>query len=245
MIGKITGDILINLRPNSTGIEDHSTIGNEWDCKVPVVAGGKFSQYALNSSHDINQYLKLSKTNDLTKFNIPKSPTFTLSMWIYVSKIDDINCLFNIYPSANENISISTAVGLGNNSYVVYNDNSYTSSTYYIVSTPISLNSWIHFCCIADKGKFSMFYNGIKCTESKSQLATTVQVTPINYTDIGLLTENNTTSSRPRNFIGLADDIVFIKDQALWTSNFKVPSTYLCEGGYIPNDINDKKLKQY
>jgi hypothetical protein len=245
LVMDITGEVLINMRADSTGAVDKT--GNTWNCTVPISStGGKFTDYAFNSSHDINQYIKLQSTDDLQKFVIPANPTFTFSCWVNNPIIDDLTTILSIYPTSTSNFGIFISVGENNNRnmYIMINDNSIISTILYSTNIQIK-KEWAHLAFVGNNGLFSSFYNGVRNTQiTKSILSS--PITPTAANQIQLLTEGNTTSSRPRNYIGLIDDIVFIKGQCLWDKKyFKVPTTYLIDGGYNQSYDNPYVLKQY
>ena len=264
----ITGKVLVNLRTNDTGnIIDLANIGTTWNSQGATVttAQTKFGKYSIygGTSH---QYLESSTLDDALG-NIG-SNDLTISAWMNYEYSYYYDTLFAIYFTNNANTNNHTLsfaatnhdVAIGSNYVSGMWHNTWSATDKSLITTEdpspflgsdqiFAQNTWNHIAMTIKDGFARLFYNGKLIAYSGSKyynnLQTNAAISSFNchkiaiFENVSDITSSSMISSC--GFNGYIDDFVIIRDQALWTSEFTPPTSYL----YTPPDEIRKYLKQY
>ena len=240
---QITGDVILDARViNGKLINNNERVyfnSNNY--------GNVFIENGPTSSNFIpDTVLKLQMGSlpyvmlkNLEKFTQDK---YTISCWVWMNNlIDDPNCVYGFNISANTyNISDTS----GYPQYRFYNffsyntagkariqeiqwitpDNNGTFSSEYFSSSTIPIKQWVHVAFVKNGTNVNCYINGTLYLSApssfnlKDKYLSNITIYCWDYTSSG---------KSPSTYFYYIDDIVFIKDQALWTSNFTPPNNYL------------------
>ena len=227
----ITGDIIFNIRALDNGTivnlaNDHTGINTQYSPTGQVSkTQTKFSKYSMHSSYGHGNFYSYIKPGCL---NLADTD-FTLSLWIYRSGVysggygrcEDI---FDFYNNANRwqdgIFSLKTGQDSVDRIVIIENDNG-TEEIMHVSGPQVPYNQWVHVALTRQNYIYRVFLNGTKYIESSFSSSTCLK----NPSAVQCL--SGVGSIPTTGIYRYVDDYIFIKGQALWTSNFTPPTEYL------------------
>lgn len=222
----ITGQVILNLHTNNNEIINNTNINLD----RPNI---KFHSEGISSNSSIKKFSNTPISNDIGVFindnelKIGYDTDFTISNWIYKT----IN---GTAESANFHTIVADSdywIGLrnANNNFQV-TAQSLSGSSVALISSYDTISSirgsWYH-TAITKKGlNLYWFVNGkmiYHYTISESN-AKNEFFNPSGYQHIHTRVWNYNSSGKEITRVMYSDDVVFVKDQCLWTADFTVPT---------------------
>ena len=225
----ITGDIIFNIRALDNGTivnlaNSHDGINTQYDPAGQVSkTQTKFSKYSMHGSYGHESFRSYIKPGCL---NLTDTD-FTMSLWIYRSGVFSAGyahyeALFGFAKNANrwqDGIFVLRAWQESDRIVIVENDSG-GPEIMHVSGPQVPYNQWVHIALTRQNYIYRVFLNGTKAIETSLSS--------------GICFKNSSTVQRlygmwgnTSNFSAYVDDYVFIKGQALWTSNFTPPTDYI------------------
>ena len=225
----ITGDIIFNIRALNNGTivnlaNPHTGMNTQYSSTGQVSeAQTKFSKYSMHSSYDHENFYSVIKPGCLDLTGID----FTLSLWIYRSGAysggyDHTEDLFHFYQNIDTWKGGLFFLRNGHNSddCISIVENVDATEIMDVSGPQVPYNQWVHVALTRQNYIYRVFLNGAKVIETNFSSGTCLKNSSTVQRISGVY--GNTS-----NFSAYFDDYVFIKGQALWTSNFTPPTEYL------------------
>jgi hypothetical protein len=208
--------LALNSLPVTTPFQSDASLNNN---NISVVADTRASNrnpyqtgYYSNYFDGSGDYLSLPYT---TNFNCPTS--FTIEFWAYpVSKITNYPTVFSNYSTYAANGLIGIFCGHDSNSTkwsVAFNG----TDGVLISTSTVVYNRWVHIAVVRNGTAMTMYVNGV--AESTSTQSATLAGTQ-NSMWMGVAGDNPSITY----YNGYVSNLRFVKDTAVYTSNF-TPST--------------------
>ena len=216
----ITGDIICDIRIYNNKIVDFGSLR-------PVSRYGQTNLHTNSGKYSSTAILgKGTYTQDYAPSNKITMSKFTISFWMNILSFDsskhwlglsfdtDIRYHFVLINSNSQSCFMFNNIG---------SSSIFTSS--YITTPFTARNTWNHVGITYNGSTYTMYLNG------NSFLSCNYSRTPKNFVELLILPNENNI---------LYDDIVFINNQCLWTSNFTPPNYFLTGD----KKVNRLKFKQ-
>jgi len=251
---KITGHVVFNICARENDVVNSI---RESDINIhPVIRGvdrisssGNISKYCMDTG-----FISI-KPRDYKAFTeiFNSKIDYTLSCWIYTEDSNRTDLFFNKLSDNHSTIMFGKSIrggcgGIGSGDYTyicVYNVSSRDDKMYYgtVEDNARVVGTWFHIAEVKKDDTLYFFQNGKllnKFQMNTSQLKYVFDDTGIYFT----LSKSSRYSSAPLNF--LANDVVLLSGQALWTSDFDLPTEPLLgdfqekEQIIFPHNIDDQ-----
>ena len=251
---KITGHVIFNICARENDVVNSI---RESDINIhPVIRGvdrisssGNISKYCMDTG-----FISI-KPRDYKAFTEIFNPKidYTLSCWIYTEDSNRTDLFFNKLSDNHSDIAFGQCIhggtggnGSGDYTYIAVYNNSYSGSKmhrYTVDDSARVVGTWFHIAEVKKDDTLYFFKNGKllnKFQMNESQLKYVFDDTGIYFA----LTQYSIYSSAPLNF--LANDVVLLSGQALWTTDFDLPTEPLLgdfqekEQIIFPHNIDDQ-----
>ena len=224
----ITGDIILNIRALDNGTivnlaNDHTGINTQYSSTGQVLkTQTKFSKYSMMISNGHGNFYSYIKPGCL---NLTDTD-FTISLWIYRSEVysggHGREELFGFAQNANRGqdglFVLRSASGSDDRLIIIENVNN--TEIMHVSGPQVPYNQWVHVALTRQNYIYRVFLNGTKAIETSFSSGTCLKNSSIVQELYGI--RGNTS-----NYSIYVDDYIFIKGQALWTSNFTPPTDYI------------------
>ena len=229
---KITGHVVFNICARKNDVVN-SIRESDIDIR-PVIRGvdrisssGNISKYCMDTG-----YIGI-KPRDYKAFAeiFNSKIDYTLSCWIYTEDSNRADLFFNKLSDNHSTIMFGKSIrggwgGIGSGDYkyiCIYNDTRSGSHMYCnaVEDSARVVGTWFHLAEVKKGDTLYLFQNGKlfgKFQMNASQLKHVFDDTGIRFE----LTQYSIYSSAPLNF--LTNDVVLLSGQALWTTDFDLPT---------------------
>ena len=177
---------------------------------------------------------------DLTN-PITLSGDFTISFWAYAThnNTNFLNTIGDGNTDDENRASISATIGNTDYSFLVLLQHKADSKTKIIMpSIDFGKNKWNHYAITRHDGEFYFFVNGSTTSQGNFTTSLTTETLVLYALRIGQASE----ASTDRNIHPQYMDDVCIMNEALWTSDFDVPTDYV---GLVPRSNTNKIINNF
>ena len=225
----ITGDIIFNIRALDNGTivnlaNDHTGINTQYRPTGQVLkTQTKFSKYSMHGSYDHGNFYSYIKPGCLNLTNTD----FTISLWIYRSGVYSggygrCEELFGFWknPNRGQDGIFVLRTGQDSDDRIVIIENVNVTEIMHVSGPQVPYNQWVHVALTRQNYIYRVFLNGVKSIETSFSSGACLKNSSTVQSLSGIGGSNS-------NLSIYVDDYIFIKGQALWTSNFTPPTDYI------------------